>query len=116
MSLNSENATGADAGSSGNDVTGSEDPVDVALGDLGKDDLLALRVWLQKNLKYPKRARRRGIEGTVLLSIVLDQSGYVKSHMIVSGSGHKILDEAALKMLLESQPLPGFQAENYGAS
>jgi len=46
---------------------------------------------------YPKRARRRGYEGTVLLEALVDQTGRVKELRIVTSSGHSVLDRTALK-------------------
>ena len=46
---------------------------------------------------YPKRARRRGYQGTVVLEALVDRSGKVKELRILRSSGHTILDKAALK-------------------
>ncbi len=47
--------------------------------------------------RYPKRAKRRGYEGTVLLEVLVDRSGRVKDLRILTTSGHPVLDRAALK-------------------
>ena len=47
--------------------------------------------------RYPKRARRRGYEGTVVLEVLVDGSGRVKDLRVLTSSGHQILDKAALK-------------------
>lgn len=44
---------------------------------------------------YPAAARREGIEGTVVLSIVIDEQGRVVRATVVQGLGHG-LDEAAV--------------------
>ncbi len=46
---------------------------------------------------YPKRAKRRGYEGTVLLEVLVDRSGRVKELRMLTSSGHPVLDRAALK-------------------
>ncbi|MEA2083467.1 MAG: energy transducer TonB [Thermodesulfobacteriota bacterium] len=46
---------------------------------------------------YPRAARRRGLEGMVLLEVLVDRSGRVGNLRIFSSSGHRILDKAALK-------------------
>jgi len=46
---------------------------------------------------YPKRARRRGYEGTVILEALVDGSGRVKELRVLTSSGHRVLDKAALK-------------------
>ena len=46
---------------------------------------------------YPRRARRRGIEGKVEISLEISEKGEVMSAKVISSSGHKDLDEAGLK-------------------
>ena len=47
-------------------------------------------------IPYPEDARSRGIEGTVVLSVLVDESGKVRSVKLISGPGAG-LDQAALK-------------------
>ena len=47
--------------------------------------------------QYPKRARRRGYEGTVILDVLVDGNGGVKELRILTSSGHSVLDKAALR-------------------
>ena len=47
--------------------------------------------------KYPRLARRRGMEGVVLLEVLVDVLGRVKELRIFNSSSHSILDRAALK-------------------
>jgi TonB family protein len=44
---------------------------------------------------YPKRAERRGIEGTVKLVFDVDRDGNISNIRVASSSGHDILDRAA---------------------
>ncbi|MDX6749826.1 energy transducer TonB [Geminicoccaceae bacterium 1502E] len=46
---------------------------------------------------YPPLARRRGLEGRVLLRIAVGADGAVRDVAVVEGSGHRLLDEAALE-------------------
>ncbi len=46
---------------------------------------------------YPRKARRRGVEGVVLLEVFVDVSGWVADLRVLSSSGHRVLDKAALK-------------------
>ena len=46
---------------------------------------------------YPKRAKRRGYEGTVILEVLVNGNGRVKELRILTSSGHSVLDRAALK-------------------
>jgi protein TonB len=47
-------------------------------------------------IPYPEDARSRGIEGTVVLSVLVDETGRVRSVKLISGPGGG-LDQAALK-------------------
>lgn len=46
---------------------------------------------------YPRKARKRGMEGVVLLEALVDISGWVADLRVLSSSGHRLLDKAALK-------------------
>jgi len=46
--------------------------------------------------KYPRTAKRRGYEGTVLLEVLVDQKGMVKDLRLFQSSGYNILDRAAI--------------------
>lgn len=45
--------------------------------------------------RYPKRARRRGYQGTVILEVLVDRTGRVDDLRVLTSSGHQILDKAA---------------------
>ncbi|MBU0681513.1 MAG: energy transducer TonB [Proteobacteria bacterium] len=47
--------------------------------------------------KYPRLARRRSLEGVVLLEAFIDAAGEVAELNLFTSSGHPILDQAALK-------------------
>jgi protein TonB len=51
-------------------------------------------VLSETKIPYPESARREGIEGTVLLSIVVDVDGNVSNAKVLAGPGHG-LNEAA---------------------
>ena len=52
---------------------------------------------LQSSLTYPELAVRRNLEGTAVISFTIKQ-GKITSYKISTSSGHKILDDAALKL------------------
>lgn len=56
---------------------------------------------------YPRAAIARGLEGRVVLLLTLDENGTVTRLGIASGSGHALLDEAALKAAGRIGALPG---------
>lgn len=45
--------------------------------------------------KYPKMARRRGLQGMVVLEVLVDKNGEVADLRILTSSGHYSLDKAA---------------------
>lgn len=67
--------------------------------------------WLAQYKTYPKKARRRNQEGTVILQFTLNKEGIVTAHIIQKSSGHKSLDKETAKMLERAQPLPKIPSE-----
>lgn len=58
------------------------------------------------NLNYPDEARRRGINGQLVLTVALKRNGSVESIDIIQSSGHKILDDAAMRIVRLAAPFP----------
>jgi len=46
--------------------------------------------------KYPRLARKKGYEGTVVLDVLVDENGKVEDLILFKSSGHAILDKAAI--------------------
>jgi protein TonB len=44
---------------------------------------------------YPRKARRLGYEGIVMLKVLIDENGRVDDLTVLQSSGHTILDRAA---------------------
>jgi protein TonB len=65
-----------------------------------------LLTWLNRYRDYPLQARRRGVEGRVVLFLVVERSGRVSELKIATSSGAEILDEAALAMVRRADPMP----------
>jgi protein TonB len=55
---------------------------------------------------YPAEAIARGLEGEVLVLIIIDESGKVTAARVEQGSGHGILDDAALRAVRSLRSLP----------
>lgn len=65
--------------------------------------------WVAKvervgNLNYPDEARRRGISGSLMLQVSLNVDGGVRSIRILRSSGHKVLDDAAVRIVQLAAP------------
>ncbi|WEN16283.1 TonB family protein [Rhodanobacter sp. AS-Z3] len=64
------------------------------------------RVERVGNLNYPEEARRRGLHGDVLLTVVLNLDGSIKKIEVIQSSGQKILDDAAERIVRLAAPFP----------
>ncbi len=64
------------------------------------------RVERVGNLNYPEEARRRGLHGNVLLTVVLNLDGSIKSIDVIQSSGQPVLDAAAARIVRLAAPFP----------
>jgi periplasmic protein TonB len=69
--------------------------------------------WRQKverigNLNYPAEARARRIYGSLLLTVAIKADGEVESVEVERSSGHKILDQAAVRIVRLAAPFDRF--------
>ena len=60
------------------------------------------------NINYPEEARRRDLSGSLLLDVALDPDGSVREIAVRRSSGHKILDEAAVRIVKLASPFAPF--------
>lgn len=58
--------------------------------------------------RYPEAARRKGLEGTAVLSFTINARGQVTAARISGRSGHVAIDGAALAMARNAAPFPPF--------
>ena len=65
-----------------------------------------IRDAIQSNLVYPYIARKRRIEGTVLVAFRINQTGMPEDIRILRGSGYSMLDTAARETLIKASPFP----------
>ncbi|WP_456406968.1 TonB family protein [Thiolapillus sp.] len=75
-----------------------------------------LEAWRKKvervgNLNYPDEAKRKKLYGDLLLHVSLRADGSVKQIRVVRSSGHKILDDAAVRIVRLASPFAPFPAE-----
>ena len=66
----------------------------------------SIQLKIEKAKKYPARAKRRKQKGKTFLSFKLDRDGMVSDLKVEKSSGHKILDQAALRAIKEGEPYP----------
>ncbi len=72
-------------------------------------DAMYLKAWTRKiekfgNLNYPDKARRDKLEGQLILTVSLATDGHIINIRISKSSGHKILDDAAKRIVELAAP------------
>lgn len=80
------------------------------------EDAVYLNNWRKRienvgNLNYPEEARSRGVFGTLRLLVAILPDGSLKSVEILQSSGHKILDDAAIRIVRLASPFQPFTPE-----
>lgn len=60
----------------------------------------------ERGLFYPPEAIARGLQGEVLVLLFLNEAGEVAAARVEQGSGHTVLDEAALRAVRSLRSLP----------
>ncbi len=75
-----------------------------------------LDAWRRKvervgNLNYPDEAKRRKLYGNLVLHVAIRPDGSVRSINVRKSSGHKLLDDAAIRIVKLSAPFAPFPAE-----
>lgn len=60
-------------------------------------------LWVARHLKYPKYAKKAGLEGTVMVHFVIDKNGKISEAHVHEGEGvHPVLDAEAVRVVLKS--------------
>lgn len=75
-----------------------------------------LESWRRKiervgNLNYPDEAKRKKLYGDLLLHVAVRADGSVKEIRVLRSSGHKILDDAAVRIVRLAAPFSPFPEE-----
>ncbi len=84
-----------------------------SVSTLKTSDAYYVKQWINKihrigKLNYPDEARRRKLYGNLRLSVALLPDGSVKEIKIMQSSGHKVLDEAAIRIVRLAEPFAPF--------
>ena len=64
------------------------------------------RVERVGNLNYPDEARRRNLDGSLVLTVAINKDGSLERIDIIKPSGHQVLDDAAQRIVELSAPFP----------
>lgn len=73
------------------------------------EDAVYLDAWRRKierigNLNYPDEARRRSLFGELILRVDVNVDGTVRDIRILQPSGHRVLDDAAIRIVRLAAP------------
>ncbi|MFQ5627763.1 MAG: energy transducer TonB [bacterium] len=66
---------------------------------------------IQKNLEYPEIARKAGIEGRVIVNVLVATNGRIEDTKILKSLGHSGCDEAAVKAIRSVRWKPAKQRD-----
>ena len=72
-----------------------------------------MEAWRSKvervgNLNYPEAARKRKLSGSLILDVALNDDGSINQITVTQSSGHKILDDAAIRIVELAAPYSPF--------
>jgi len=79
-------------------------------------DAYYLSAWTRKvesvgNINYPGEARRKKLYGELRLLVSISPDGALKEISVLESSGHKVLDEAAIRIVKLAAPFAPFPEE-----
>lgn len=74
-------------------------------------DAWRMKVERVGNLNYPDEARRRRLSGALLLDVALNADGSINEITLRRSSGHKVLDDAAVRIVELAAPYSRFPAD-----
>ena len=75
-----------------------------------------IKEWVEKveiigNINYPSQARQKKLNGSLIMSVLVNHDGDVVSSSIQKSSGKKLLDNAAKKVVQLASPFKQFPSE-----
>ncbi|HDL79000.1 MAG TPA: energy transducer TonB, partial [Bacteroidetes bacterium] len=68
-------------------------------------------IAIQKNLKYPEIARKAGVEGTVIIQVLIDEKGRVIKTKVLKSLGNNGCDQAAIAAIVKTRWKPAMQRD-----
>lgn len=71
------------------------------------------RVVTVGNANYPIQIKARGLHGTLIMSIEINSNGSIHSIKLIEPSQHKLLNDAALRIVRDASPFEAFPDEEY---
>lgn len=65
------------------------------------------------NANYPIQIKAKGLHGTLIMSIEINSNGTISSIKLIQPSPHKILNDAALRIVRDASPFSAFPDEKF---
>lgn len=65
-------------------------------------DINSFTQWVASQVKYPKEALDKGLEGKVLVRFIVEKDGSLSDLQVIEGSEYLILDYEALRVIKQS--------------
>ena len=87
-----------------------------SLSTAASADAFYLNSWRRKienigNLNYPEEARKRKLYGSLRLLVAIEPDGSLRQVELLESSGHKMLDDAAVRIVRQAAPFAPFPDE-----
>ena len=87
-----------------------------SLSTAASADAFYLNSWRRKiekigNLNYPVEARKRKLYGSLRLLVAIEADGSLRRVKVLESSGHKMLDDAAVRIVRLAAPFAPFPDE-----
>ncbi len=87
-----------------------------SLSTAASADAFYLNSWRRKienigNLNYPEEARKRKLYGSLRLLVAIEPDGSLRQVELLESSGHKMLDDAAVRIVRLAAPFAPFPDE-----
>jgi protein TonB len=102
---------GGGPGSGSGSGVGSGQGQGVGSGSALQGYLHTIRQLLEKQKDYPRMARRRNMQGVVVVMFTVAAGGQIESATVSRSSGHDLLDEGARNTIKRVGRFPPFPAE-----
>ncbi|WP_144392329.1 energy transducer TonB [Pleionea sediminis] len=79
-------------------------------------DALYLDTWRRRieevgNRNYPELAKQNKVYGELILKVAVNSDGTVRDLTVMSSSGYKVLDDAAIRIVRQAAPFAPFDEE-----
>ena len=65
-----------------------------------------------ENIYYPENATRRGIEGKIIIKVIISKTGNLLNYEIISKNNNQILEDASISTINKIFPIEELKIKN----